>query len=68
MKNLEIRIIGGEIYVPLYAVVELLKQANPIGSITQQQMTQAAQAAIGLGAGVGTQFVPPEQDYKGISR
>lgn len=85
MKNLEIRIISGEVYVPLYAVVELLKQANPLANIALSQQAaikhQAAsiQQGVGLGQVVGgvlhpacgdnqAQFVPHEQDYRGLSR
>lgn len=105
MKNLEIRIISGEVYVPLYAVVELLKQANPLMTAAQaqqaaiKQQAGAIQQGVGLGQVVGgvlhpacgdnrqlpafdngnlgrgpsieygdTQFIPHEQDYRGLSR
>ena len=85
MKNLEIRIISGEVYVPLHAVVELLKQANPLANIALAQQAaikhQAAslQQGVGLGQVVGgvlhpecgdnqAQFIPHEQDYRGLSR
>lgn len=76
MNNLEIRIIGGEVYVPLRAVVELLKQANLLVSIAQAQQVAIKQQAASISQGVGleqvvgwdAQFVPPEQDYRGLSR
>lgn len=68
MKNLEIRIIGGEVFVPLYAVVELLKQANPVVNLSQsaiaQQVAIRQQANPNNTLGLGCH----EEDFKGLSR
>lgn len=71
MKNLEIRIIGGEVFVPLYAVVELLKQANPLAVATQAAIKQQAQCLPAQDNGylgrIGGAIHPPCGDNFGIA-